>query len=85
MTTEELKKDIRFHSARMDFFNICAEEHYWNGRERIKKEGWDAWCFGMNDWYGKLEVLRFLWKEEIAGEKYKSYYLKKEDNLFIDK
>jgi hypothetical protein len=36
----------------------------------------------MNNWYNKTEVLKLLWKEEIAGEKYKSYYLEKGDNLF---
>ena len=68
----------------IDFFNICAEEHYWNSKERIEKEVWEAWSYGMNEWYNKIEVLKLLWREETAGEKYKSYYLKEGDNLFIE-
>jgi len=39
----------------------------------------------MNDWYNKIDAFKLLWKEETAGEKYKSYYLKIGDNLFIEK
>jgi hypothetical protein len=37
ITIEELKNDSRLHSACIDFFNICAEEHYWNPQKKNRK------------------------------------------------
>jgi hypothetical protein len=36
----------------------------------------------MYYWYQNIPVLRELWTEEIAGNGYKSYYLKEGENLF---
>ena len=81
-TLSDLKADRKLHDQIMDYFNICCEEYYWKKKDRIPNDVWNAWLIGMNYWYQNTPVLRELWKEEIAGNGYKSYYLKRGDNLF---
>ena len=78
----DLKKDGKLHDQIMDYFNICCEEYYWRKKGRIPNDVWNAWEIGMNNWYSNIPVLRELWKQEISGDGYKSYYLKEGDNLF---
>lgn len=79
----DLKNNEVQYRAVIDFFNICAEEYYWkNEKNRIDPKVWFAWEFGMNFWYLNIKAVRELWQEEIAGDRYKSYYLQEGDNLF---
>jgi hypothetical protein len=65
-----------------DFFNLCAEEHYWNRKKRIPKRVWRSWEKGMNDIYNKSEVIRHYWDEECKNEGYLSYYIDRKDEFF---
>ncbi|HEY0667919.1 MAG TPA: hypothetical protein VGD22_07065 [Sphingobacteriaceae bacterium] len=78
----KLKADPIYYKTAIDFFNICAEEYYWHEKDRIEKNVWTAWEYGMNYWYINIPALRALWKEEIKDQRYKSYYLKEGNNLF---
>lgn len=81
-TLENLNNDADLRDKMMDYFNICSEELYWRKKERISDDVWDAWEIGMNYWYREIPILRELWKEEISGDGYISYYLKEGENLF---
>ena len=79
-TLKDLNNDAELRDKIMDYFNICAEELYW--KERIPEDVWSAWEIGMNYWYKEIPILRELWKEEVSGDGYKSYYLKEGEQLF---
>ena len=81
-TLQNLNDDAELRDKMMDYFNICAEELYWKKKGRIPDDVWNAWKIGMDSWYNEIPILRELWKEEISGDGYKSYYLGKGDNLF---
>ena len=81
-TLQNLNDDAELRDKMMDYFNICAEELYWKKKGRIPDDVWNAWKIGMDSWYNEIPILRELWKEEISGDGYKSYYLEKGENLF---
>lgn len=83
-TLQDLNNDSVLRDKIIDYFNICAEELYWRNKGRIPDDVWRAWEIGMNYWYEEIPILRELWKEEISGDGYKSYYLKEVDHLFGD-
>ena len=66
----------------IDYFNLCAEEYYWQNKKRINPKIWKSWQKGMNYWYNKSEAIRNEWAKEIQNEGYLSYYLKNEKQLF---
>lgn len=67
-----------------DFFNLCAEEHYWSNKKgRIDHEVWESWKAGMNYWYHTVPSIKALWDSEIAKPgAAKSYYLKPRESFF---
>lgn len=81
-TLQNLNDDAELRDKMMDYFNICAEELYWKKKGRIPDDVWNAWKIGMDSWYNEIPILRELWKEEISGDGYKSYYLNEGENLF---
>ena len=81
-TLQNLNDDAELRDKMMDYFNICAEELYWKKKGRIPDDVWNAWKIGMDSWYNEIPILRELWKEEISGDGYKSYYLNEGGNLF---
>ena len=81
-TLQNLNDDAELRDKMMDYFNICAEELYWKKKRRIPDDVWNAWKIGMDSWYNEIPILRELWKEEISGDGYKSYYLNEGENLF---
>ena len=81
-TLQNLNDDADLRDKMMDYFNICAEELYWKKKGRIPDDVWNAWKIGMDSWYNEIPILRELWKEEISGDGYKSYYLNEGENLF---
>ena len=81
-TLQNLNNDSQLRDKIMDYFNICAEELYWKKKGRIPDDVWNAWKIGMDSWYNEIPILQELWKEEISGDGYKSYYLEKGENLF---
>jgi hypothetical protein len=81
-TLQNLNNDSQLRDKIMDYFNICAEELYWKKKRRIPDDVWNAWKIGMDSWYNEIPILQELWKEEISGDGYKSYYLEKGENLF---
>ena len=81
-TLQNLNNDSQLRDKIMDYFNICAEELYWKKKRRIPDDVWNAWKIGMDSWYNEIPILRELWKEEISGDGYKSYYLNEGENLF---
>lgn len=81
-TLQNLNDDADLRDKMMDYFNICAEELYWKKKRRIPDDVWNAWKIGMDSWYNEIPILRELWKEEISGDGYKSYYLNEGENLF---
>ncbi|TYB79170.1 hypothetical protein [Bizionia myxarmorum] len=78
---KEEKKVIRYGIV-MDFFNICAEEHFWHKEGRINGNIWGSWEKGMNDIYNRSEVIQRLWDEECENGGYKSYYLSNKNEIF---
>ena len=81
-TLQNLNDDAELRDKMMDYFNICAEELYWKKKGRIPDDVWNAWKIGMDSWYNEIPILQELWKEEISGDGYKSYYLNEGENLF---
>lgn len=87
MTLDDLKNyPSKIHNKSLydiviDYFNLCAEQYYWNSKNRISKEIWTAWNAGMKYNYTTYPVLQELWTAETKAEGYKSYYLKS-NNLF---
>ena len=81
-TLQNLNDDADLRDKIMDYFNICAEELYWKKKRRIPDDVWNAWKIGMDSWYNEIPILQELWKEEISGDGYKSYYLNEGENLF---
>lgn len=81
ITIDDLKKTLSkvenktLYNVVIDYFNLCAEQYYWKNKKRISKEIWEAWHAGMMYYYNTYPVVRELWKEEIKGDGYKSYYL----------
>lgn len=88
MTIDELKltnsaiENKTLHNVVIDYFNLCAEQYYWKDKKRISNKIWLAWNKGMMYYFEKFPVIKELWKDEIKNEKYKSYYLKKDENFF---
>lgn len=69
----------------IDYFNLCAEEYYWaKRRKRIDKVMWKGWHAGMIYWYEKLPVLKTLWEKEKGENGHISYYLKENEDFFIN-
>lgn len=81
-TLQNLNADAELRDKMMDYFNICVEELYWKKKRRIPDDVWNAWKIGMDSWYNEIPILQELWKEEISGDGYKSYYLNEGENLF---
>lgn len=70
------------YNAVIDYFNLCAEQHFWHKEERISKKIWKSWHRGMMYYHNNFQVVRELWEEEIKDEKYESYYLEKKEDFF---
>lgn len=70
------------YNVLIDYFNLCAEQHYWHKKERISKEIWDSWYSGMMFYYNSFPIVKEVWKDEIKDNGHKSYYLNKKDELF---
>ncbi|MCT4142049.1 hypothetical protein HZP65_15035 [Elizabethkingia anophelis] len=66
----------------IDYFNLCAEQHYWYKKKRISSQIWNSWHSGMMHYYNSFSVVRDVWEDETKNDGYKSYYLKKNDELF---
>lgn len=81
-TLQNLNADAELRDKMMDYFNICVEELYWKKKRRIPDDVWNTWKIGMDSWYNEIPILQELWKEEISGDGYKSYYLNEGENLF---
>ncbi|MGL5276095.1 hypothetical protein [Myroides sp.] len=81
MTIEDLKdtpskiENKTLYNVIVDYFNLCAEQHYWKQNKRISNKIWNAWHVGMMYYFNSFPVVRELWKDEIEGDGYKSYYL----------
>jgi hypothetical protein len=70
------------HHALIDYFNLCGEQYYWKSKGRISDEIWNSWHAGMMGYYTRYEVVRKVWEEECKEDGYRTYYLKKESDLF---
>lgn len=66
-----------------DYFNLCAEEYYWYKKNRISKDVWNSWKYGMNYWYSK-PIIKEMWESEIDNDQKISYYIKAGDDFFKD-
>ncbi len=90
LSTYELLNDpanLEYKKVVYDFFNLCAEEHYWATRKRrVDKAVWESWKAGMNYWYQEVPSIQELWDKEILSPSVrKSYYLKPRESFFIKK
>lgn len=79
---KDLENKPKLESKLNDFFNLCAEEHYWHKKGRIDEFIWNAWSDGMNDWYNGVEIIREAWDKEIKKRGCKSYYIKNKNDFF---
>lgn len=68
--------------ATIDFFNLCAEEFYWNQKGRVDPKVWKAWSSGMNYWVNEVSAIRELWESEIASNGKLSYYITGKEEFF---
>jgi hypothetical protein len=89
-STPELLNDpanLEYKKAVYDFFNLCAEEHYWaNHKKRVDPAVWESWNAGMNYWYNNVPSIQALWGSEKANkDAEKSYYLKPGESFFTKK
>lgn len=88
MTIEELKstpskiENKMLYHVVIDYFNLCAEQFYWNSKDRISKEIWNAWNAGMMNYYDTYPVIRELWEVETKGNGFKSFYLSQSQTIF---
>ena len=76
------KSEKELYPKLIDYFNLCAEEYYWTGKKRIDDEIWNSWLKGMKYWYNEFPIIEYIWKDEIKGENWKSYYLESNINIF---
>jgi hypothetical protein len=77
-------KSNSYKKSLLDYFNLCAEEHYWYKKGRIDEKIWLSWQAGMNYWYENIPIIKSLWATEKANEGYKSYYLEDTQDFFIE-
>lgn len=76
-------EDEQYLDSIYDFFDLCAEEYYWYGKERINKEIWICWEAGMNGWFVKHAVIREAWELQLKEFGKEAFYIKKSDNGFF--
>lgn len=67
----------------IDYFNLCAEEYFWNRKGRIDPIVWKSWNTGMKYWY-KSKLLQNFWIEEKKNNGYESYYLEDSEKDFFN-
>lgn len=79
------KKFEKLRQAVIDYFNLCAEEYFWNQKGRIDPKVWKAWHSGMNYWYKAVPTIKRLWQFEVEAGGTMSYYLNGKESFFIDK
>lgn len=77
-----IEQNKKIKQSIYDFFNLCAEEHYWYSKKRIPKKVWISWEKGMNDIYNRSEVIQTIWEEECKDNGHISYYINKKDEFF---
>lgn len=84
-TVKALYNDYKtlYHCV-IDYFNLCGEQYYWYKKGRISDEIWKSWHSGMMFYYRTYPVIREIWEQETKNEGYKSYYLKKDNKLFLE-
>ncbi|MDM1383507.1 MULTISPECIES: hypothetical protein [Myroides] len=77
MTIDDLKdtpskiENKTLYNVIVDYFNLCAEQHYWKQNKRISNKIWK----GMMHYFNSFPVVRELWKDEIEGDGYKSHII----------
>jgi phosphate/sulfate permease len=81
-TLKDLENNLELEYKLIDFFNLCAEEHFWYKKGRIDEAIWFAWSDGMNDWYNNVGVISEVWDAEIKKRGCKSYYIKQKNDFF---
>lgn len=60
----------------IDYFSLCAEEFYWyHYKKRIDRLIWKSWQSGMNYWYKKVPVVKYLWELEVKANGKESYHI----------
>ena len=85
LKTKELKNILEnkeHYDTAMEFFNLCAEEHYWKKKKRISTELWECWSSGMNNWMKQVPALCELWEIEMIQSGPESYYIKTKYEFF---
>ena len=75
------KIKTHYEKTIIDWFNLCAEEHYWWRKGRISNKIWESWKIGIDKICKNFKVQE-LWKKESAGDGYRSYYLTSKYELF---
>lgn len=58
----------------IDYFNLCAEEFFWNEKGRISKKVWDAWEKGMIYYLSNPLIRKILIDEYDQRESYYGFY-----------
>lgn len=56
-----------------DYFNLCAEQFYFQKLGYIPLDVWTSWKTGMNFFFNKPQIKR-LWDDEIKNHLEESYY-----------
>lgn len=79
---ENLEKSSLYYATVIDYFNLCAEQHFWYKKGRIDKDVWRAWSAGMNYYYNNSKVIKSMWQKETKNDGYIPYYLEKGEDLF---
>ena len=70
--TTKLKEDER--SLVFDYFNLCAEEHFFHKAHYVDEAVWNAWRNGMAFFFNNPRI-RDLWNEECeSADERASYY-----------
>jgi hypothetical protein len=71
-TQAELTPDER--NTVFDYFNLCAEEHFFNEAHYIDQKVWNAWRHGMAFFFNDSRI-RELWNQECRSpDEHASYY-----------
>lgn len=84
----EIEDKELFNKLRLDvidFFNLCAEEYYWQQKSRIDSKIWKSWHSGMNYWYNNVPAIKSLWKLELESVGSLSYYLDDNEEFFTSR
>lgn len=63
------------HELLADYFNLCAEEHFYYASGIVDSSVWCAWCRGMLQYHADPRIAAF-WREEQSNGSYYGLTLK---------